>query len=167
MTSVDDIAAHLARRALAETAPEELPLFRATSTAYFADPEGTLARRGGKDEMLGFGAEAAMVLVSPIALDVAKNVVTYVVDRIRLAVKSEGDAAIDGAVSRFFARLLGKDADSDDPSSAGDQGETRGVELTQAELQEIRSVAIEQARALDLPEAKAVLLADAVVGGLV
>jgi hypothetical protein len=161
LTPEGDFAAQLARRALAEAAPEELPLFRATSQAYFDDPDGTLARRGGRDELLGFGVEGAIVLMAPVALDVAKTVVAFVVSRIRAAAEREGGEAIDNAVERFFARFRGGGGPDDDSQPAAD------AELSPEQLDEVRQVALERARALDLPEAKAVLLADAVVGGLV
>ena len=70
----DALVADLARAVVEQTAPEELPLFRATSEAYFDDPD-VAERSGCGDEMLGFGVDAALVLVTPVALSVARDVV--------------------------------------------------------------------------------------------
>ena len=67
----DDLVAALARATVERAAPEELPLFRATSEAYLRDPASV---EGGKsrDELLGFGVEAAAMLVTPVALQVVE-----------------------------------------------------------------------------------------------
>jgi hypothetical protein len=156
VTYEDAVAADLARRAIAQAAPEELPLFRATSKAYFDDPEKTLAERGGRDEMLGFGVEAAVFILTPVALDVAKSVVAFVVAHVRTAAERHAGSAIDGAVERVFARFAGDEATE----------QYERPKLTPEQLDEVRRVAHDRARALDLPEAKAALLADALVGGL-
>ena len=72
--SDDALVEALARSAVEQVAPEELPLFRATSEAYFADPSSLEPGRS-RDDMLGFGVDAALVLVSPVALQVAKEVI--------------------------------------------------------------------------------------------
>jgi hypothetical protein len=154
VTPEDEAAAALARRAIAAAAPEELPLFRATSGAYFENPERTLTPRNGGDELLGFGAEAAMLLVTPIALDVAKAALTFVLARIRDAAADEAGSTIDGAVGRLFGRLRGDAAADIEPVLSRDQ------------LADVRRVARERALALDLPAAKADLLADSIVGSL-
>jgi hypothetical protein len=66
-TPDDELVALLARAAVERAAPEELPLFRATSSAYFEDP-GALERQASKDDMLGFGPGAVVVLLTPVAL---------------------------------------------------------------------------------------------------
>jgi hypothetical protein len=156
VTDEDEAAAALARRAVAETAPEELPLFRATSQAYFDDPERALSARGGRDEMLGFGVEAAVVLVTPVALDVAKTVVAFVVARVRAIVEREAGAVIDRTAEGVLARFRG----------GGEPAGEAAPELSKQQLAEVRQLAYERALALDLPDAKAGLLADALVGSL-
>ena len=62
----------LARVAVDDAAPEEGPLFGPMADAYYDPRRGTPS--GSKsDEMLGFGvdAAAAVVLVTPVALEVA------------------------------------------------------------------------------------------------
>lgn len=151
----DAVVADVARKVLTQAAPQELPLFRATSEAYFADPDGTLARRGGKDEMLGFGVEAAAILIAPVALDVAKRVVTWIAAQVGESVKREGSEKIGEIVHRLF----------DDDDERGD-GADAAEELSQEQLRQVRKIAFERARELDLPDDRAGVLADAVVGAL-
>ena len=88
---------------LEEIAPEELPLFGPTSEAYFDPARGTPA--GAKsDEMLGFGvdAAAAMMLVTPVALEAAKSVVGYVIGELQSAFKDEARPMIQALVRRLL-----------------------------------------------------------------
>jgi hypothetical protein len=149
----DDVVAEVARELVVRTAPQELPLFRATSEAYFANPDKALERRGGKDEVLGFGVEAAVILITPIALDVAKHVAVFLASQFRDAAKKESGEAIGGFVHDLFHR-------------GEEESETSAPPLTPEQLGEIREIAFERARQLDLPEDRAEVLADAVVGGL-
>jgi hypothetical protein len=151
----DDVLVEvLARSAVEQVAPEELPLFRATSEAYFADPS-SLQQGGSRDDMLGFGVDAALVLVSPVALQVAKEVVVFVVAQFREAAREEGE----GAIRRFVARLVHRDTEEKD------DGEPV-PELTDEQLEQVRALALEKARSLRLSDTKATLLADSLVGSL-
>ena len=51
MPSVEQnqLIADLARDIVKQTAPQELPLFRATSTAYFQNPDTLLKNTKGRD----------------------------------------------------------------------------------------------------------------------
>ena len=69
----DQLASELARALVARAAPHELPIFRAASRAYFANPNRALRRRS-VDDMLGFGADP-MSALTPYALAVASTVV--------------------------------------------------------------------------------------------
>ena len=92
----------LARSAVQDAAPEELPLFAPTSEAYFDPKRGTPA--GAKsDEMLGFGvdAAAAMVFVTPVALEAARSVVSYLVAELQAAAKDESKPMIQALVHRL------------------------------------------------------------------
>ena len=92
----------LARSAVQDAAPEELPLFAPTSEAYFDPRRGTPA--GAKsDEMLGFGvdAAAAMVFVTPVALEAARSVVSYLVTELQAALKDESKPMIQALVHRL------------------------------------------------------------------
>lgn len=63
-----ELIASIARDLIAQTAPQELPLFRTTSEAYFKNPEKMLKGQAGKDEALGFGVmeTASAIMASPI-----------------------------------------------------------------------------------------------------
>ncbi len=151
----DAVVADAAREILARTAPQEMPLFRATSEAYFADPEKALANRKPKDEMLGFGIEAAALLLTPVVIDVTRRVVLFLIAQFGDAVKEESGAAVDGFVHDLFHRGEGDgEAKEDVP------------DLTPEQLDEVREIAYSRALELDVPEDRAGLLADAVVGRL-
>jgi hypothetical protein len=149
----DALVAALARATVEKAAPEELPLFRATSEAYFEDPQA-LERSGGKDEMLGFGVDAAMVLMTPVVLQVAKDVIGFLGEQLRERAREQGEGAID----RVIARLVNRN---------GGEGEAEPVEeLTEEQLEQVRALAIKKGRALKLSDERATLLADSLVGSL-
>ena len=143
-------------RVVERAAPEELPLFRPTSEAFFADPTA-LERREGRDDMLGFGVDSALVLLTPVALAVARDVVDFVVAQVRSRLHDEGESAVQGALDRVFRRGDRK------PETAAAGAD---AELTDEELGRVRTIALEKARQLRLSPDRAVLLADAIVGGL-
>lgn len=153
----DDLVAALARATIEKAAPEELPLFPATSEAYFHDPQA-LERRGGggggKDEMLGFGVDAAMVLMTPVVLQVAKDVIGFLGEQLRERAREQGEGAIDRVIARIVNRK-------------GNDGEVEPVpELTDEQLEQVRALAITKGRALKLSDERATLLADSLVGSL-
>jgi hypothetical protein len=149
----DALVAALARATVEKAAPEELPLFRATSEAYFEDPKA-LEQSGGKDEMLGFGVDAAMVLMTPVVLQVAKDVIGFLGEQLRERAREQGEGAID----RVIARLVNRN---------GGEGEAEPVEeLTDEQLEQVRALAIKKGRALKLSDERATLLADSLVGSL-
>ena len=156
-----DLVAALARDAVASTAPEELPLFRRTSEAYFEDPSGVLAKAESKDEALGFGVEAALVLVTPAALAVATSVVQYLSNEVGGALKEEVGPRIKDLVEGLFRR--GEDATKGEDTK--DSEDPEPPELTKEQLDEVYRVANTVARRL-LPADRASTLADAVVGRL-
>ena len=155
----DALVAELARSAVAQTAPEELPLFRATSTAYFEDP-GSLERTDSRDEMLGFGVDAAVVLVTPVALTVARDVLNFVAEQVRAQAREHGKEAIAG----FADRLLKRGAEAEAAGAARPAGEE--PELTDEQLEQVRALALQKAQQLRLAPDKAKLLADSLVGSL-
>ena len=147
----DALVAALARATVEKAAPEELPLFPATSEAYFENPEA-LEQSNGKDEMLGFGVDAAMVLMTPVVLQVAKDVIGFLGEQLRERAREQGEGAID----RLIARIVKRDA-----------GEDEAVEeLTDEQLEQVRALAIKKGRALKLSDERATLLADSLVGSL-
>jgi hypothetical protein len=154
----DAAVADAAREIVGRVAPQEMPLFRATSEAYFADPEKALAENKPKDEMLGFGVEAAALLLTPVIIDVVRRVATALLNSAGDAVEKEGSEAVGGFVHKLFNR-----------GKKGDEGEAKEADvpdLSPEQLQEVREIAYSRARELDVPEDRAGLLADAVVGSL-
>lgn len=169
--TIDDaLVAALARPAVAETAPEELPLFRATSEAYFHDP-GSLTTKGSRDEMLGFGVDAAMVLVTPIALSVARDVLNFVIEQVRAQSREHGKDAIDRLTDRLLRRsskpAVQPEGQAATPATpAGPAPEPEAPDLTKEQLEEVREFALEKAKQFELPPEKAKLLAESLVGSL-
>jgi hypothetical protein len=153
----DAAVADVARDLVARVAPQEMPLFRATSEAYFADPEKALAENKPKDEMLGFGVEAAALLLTPVIIDVVRRVAIALVNSAGDAVEKEGSEAVGGFVHKLFHRGKGKD---------GGEAKADVPDLSHEQLQEVREIAYSRALELDVPEDRAGLLADAVVGSL-
>jgi len=154
----DAVVADAAREIVARAAPQEMPLFRATSEAYFANPEKALADRKPKDEMLGFGIETAALLLTPVIIDVVRRVAVALVNSAGDAVEKEGSEAVGGFVHKLFQRGKG-----------GEEGEAKEADvadLSPEQLQEVREIAYDRALELDVPEDRAGLLADAVVGSL-
>ena len=150
----DALVAALARASVERAAPEELPLFRATSEAYFKDPSA-LERPQSRDDMLGFGVDAAVMLVTPVALAVARDVIQFIGTHLRARAEKEGEGAID----RVLDRLLRRD---DQPATTP----AAPAELTDDQLEQVRTLAFEKAKQLKLSDAKAELLAESLVGSL-
>jgi hypothetical protein len=164
----------LAHSAVEEIAPEELPLFGPTSEAYFDPARGTPA--GAKsDEMLGFGvdAAAAMVLVTPVALEAAKSVVGFVVAELQTAFKDEAKPMIQALVKRLLHRgAKPAGAPEGKAGEAGDQAAAKPaadepLPFTQVQLDELHKVALKTAERMGLERDKASVVADAIVGAIV
>ena len=165
-SSDDELVLALARATVERAAPEELVLFPAASEAYLEGRDPAKATRG--DPMLGFGVDAAVVLLTPVALSVAKDVLGFL--RVQLG-KHAAKHAEEG-IDWLVARLLGRDDDA--AATAGPAPDGGGVaaepaappELTDEQLAQVRDLALQKAKQLKLPPAKAQLLANSLVGSL-
>src|SRR4051794_25670945 len=93
-----ELVADVAQGLVANIAPQELPLFRATAAAYFENPQRVLDSADEKDEMLGFGPGAAVALITPFALDMVSAVVGFLASQVRTAIESEAGDAITARV---------------------------------------------------------------------
>jgi hypothetical protein len=164
----------LAHSAVEDVAPEELPLFGPTSEAYFDPARGTPA--GAKsDEMLGFGvdAAAAMVFVTPVALEVAKSVVGYVVGELQTALKDQAKPMIQGLVKRLLhGSAKPGEALEDKTAEAAGQAPTKAAAeearpFTLEQLDELHKVALKTAERMGMQREKASVIADAIVGAIV
>jgi hypothetical protein len=147
----NDVVAELARRSIADTAPQELPLFRIVSQAYFDDPKQVLEPASGKDDMLGFGPAGLVMLVTPAALEAAKSIISYLFSQLKGSAEHETSDAIAARVHQLFHR---------------DEKPEAPPLLTREQLAHVRELALEKGRQLNLPEAQADLLADSMVGSL-
>jgi hypothetical protein len=166
-TTDDELVVALARATVERAAPEEMVIFPAASEAYLEGRDPTKMTRG--DPMLGFGVEAAVVLVTPIALTVAKDVLGF----LRVQLKKQADEHADEAFDWLVKKLLRRGDDDKKPApTAGAEptptppAEPPPAELTDEQLEEVRALAIEKATQLKLSKDKAELLADSLVGSL-
>jgi hypothetical protein len=147
------LAAQLAEAVLAQAAPEELVIFDETAEEYFQDPERVLRARGG-DEAVGFGLD--MALLTPYVLAVAGSVVTFLASIVVESAKDETKTVVAGFVRRLFR---GQHAMSSARAAAPQP-------LTAEQMRRIHQIAYDQSIALSLPEDRATVLANAVVGGI-
>ena len=143
----------LARQVVADISPAELPLFAATAARYRADPAGTLAAAHPRDEVLGFGAEAAVVLVTPFALDLVRRILGRLSEKL-------GDSAGDSLASRITAWFMRR------PTGAAGPTEVHTDPLSPEQLRLIAETARIEAASLALPADQAERLADAIVSTL-
>jgi hypothetical protein len=167
------VVAALARTTVDEVAPEEAPLFGPMAQAYF-DPSRSPGGKGGTDDMLGFGvdAAAAAVLVTPVALEAAKSVIGYVVGELQTAFKDEATPMIQA----FVKRLLHGKPKSGEPVGAPKADGAAKAEakppdepppFTSDQLAEVRRVALKTAERMGMERDKANVVADAIVGAIV
>ena len=152
-----DLTVILARHAVEEVAPEELPLFHPTTEAWL---DRRAAATRDTDEMLGFGVDAATaeaLFVTPVALEVAKAASGYAIAVIKSAWKEQAKPRI----RSFTRRLLGPEAVAEADAAADEP-----VVFTAEQLAEIREQAIQTARRAGIKGDRASLLADAIVGAI-
>jgi hypothetical protein len=152
----DQVTFELARAGVSALASDELPFFDAMCREYERDPEHALTPKQ-RDDPLGFGVGEVAVLITPIALRVAREVLESLATPAAEASK-RGLARLGDSVRRLIRRLRGKAAKPTRP---------RPAQLTEAQLARVRRVAQSSAEASGLPSDRASLLANAVVGRLV
>jgi hypothetical protein len=172
----------LARSAVQDVAPEELPLFGPMSDAYFDPWRGTPAG-ASSDEMLGFGVDAAsaMVLVTPVALEAAKSVLGYVIGELQTALKDEAKPMIQALAKRILhphakpgaaasapgaPEAKAGEADSAAKATREEQAD-EPMPFTQDQIDEVHKVALRTAQRMGMERAQASLVADAIVGAMV
>lgn len=151
------LISEVARSLIADVAPQELPLFRANSDAYFKNSAKAQQSQAAKDEMLGFGPGGEIVLLTPVALAVLSDVIPFLIDEVKKAVQTESAAWISDTVKAMFKKFhLAEKAEKGKP-----------LPLTPEQLAQVRHIVIKKAHQLKLSDERAALLADTVVGGLV
>jgi hypothetical protein len=153
----NQLIADLTRDIVAQTVPQELPLFRTISAAYFKNPDKVLKGQSGKDEMLGFGVAEAVIMLTPSILAIMSQVVQFVMAEVQKSVATNSADVIDDLVSKMFKKFR--------PAEKKDQENLPA--LTTEQLTRVRNLAYQEARKLALSDAQADLLADSIVGSLV
>ena len=158
LTPDRDLVDAFAQEVLASAAPEELAIFEETSEEYHRDPDKVLSAEG-RDEAVGFGVDLA--LLTPYVLAVAAPVLSYLLNTVAEAAKTEAKPVIKDLVHRLFHRSNkeGEKAEEAEPAEPP-------IALSPAEISKVREVALARATDLGLPTERARLLAEAVVGGL-
>jgi hypothetical protein len=168
----EELIASVAREQVAQLAPQELPLFRAQSAAYFEDPQKALQGDRSGEDMLSFGSEVAFALLTPVILSVTSTVLGAVAEELAKTLGEESRGVVGDLVRRLFRRPPAGAQDASGVGESGAAGETGGAPppevpvLTAAQLARVRQSAFERARLLNVPEARASLLADSLVGSL-
>lgn len=152
----EQLIAELAREQVERVAPQELPLYRATSKAYFENPEKMV--EGEQDRMLGFGVEIGVAFLTPIVLSVTTEVFKFLADEVTKSVAAEGSGVIHDLVKKMFKRFR--------PTRPSEAAQTPPP-LTFEQVAQVRQLAFDKARKLNVSEAQAGLLADSLIGSLV
>ena len=148
--------ATIARDIIAQTAPQELPLFRAHSAAYFKNPDKALQQQVEKDSLLGFGPGEIVVLLTPIVLKVVSEILKTFPEDVRSALIAEGVSLISGRAKEMFKqRQLEARKEQSSPSP-----------LTREQLLHVRTHAYNLFLQYRLPEPLANRLADALLVSL-
>jgi len=144
--SAEDSAEQLAREVVLKVAPEEAEIFDLVSAAYRRDPQ-RLATAAGRDEMLGFGVEAVVALLTPVVLGAISEVISY------LATETADAVGVPSRLQRLLRR--GRHAA---PAPV--------VELDPAQVAGVREIVLAKCRQAGVEPERAGLVADAVAGAL-
>lgn len=173
----------LAEPAVAAAAPEELWLLDATCAAYLR-PLRRRGRGGGRtEEMLGFGLDASVSVVTIAAVGAAQAAVAFLAAQVADAVREESSGVVKGWVHKLFRRA-GLD-DQDEVGGGGDKADGKeiagadpaaakspatlpsdGAPLGPDVLRRVRDAAFAQAQTLGATKVQAGVIADAIVGRL-
>ncbi len=142
--------ADVARSLIEQIAPQELPLFRATSAAYFKNPRRALGGQSGRDEMLGFGSGDEVTFVTPIILVAATKVVAF-------ASGSTSQEAHKKGLSGLLGSFMRKQQQNE-PQTLGP--------LTAEKVADARELAIATLRQHNFPENNCELVAENLIARL-
>lgn len=148
------LVVELSRDLVASLAPEEMAVFPSVSAAFFESPRKLKSK--SRDDMLGFGADGAVVLLTPVVL----SVIGQVIDFMRSEMAKALPQVLSNVTEEGIRGLFRKFHDRDSAASAVPA-------FTEEQLSRVWSIAFEKARQARITENRAKLLADAVVGSLV
>jgi hypothetical protein len=152
-----ELVSDISRDLVATVAPQEMPLFRAQSEAYFKDPAKALKGETGKDGMLGFGAGEAASFLTPIILAVVVGTIKYITEEVKKSAATDNPKETAEIVQDMFKKFRRPETTKVEPTPT----------LTPEHLQEIHQKVIIQARQLKVPESRSKQLADALIRSLV
>jgi len=160
------LVVELSRDVVRRIAPEEIPIFQATSRAYFEDPDRVIEGTDDKQEMVSFGIPEVVNLLTPTVLGVVTEVIKVIaVD----STKTTSTTVIVAWFRRLLRRIFGTGASTSNGAGAEGSEAARTKlppRLPPERLDQVRQVAFDKARQLQLDEARANLLADSIIGGL-
>jgi hypothetical protein len=106
MNSVDhELLIEISQDIISQIAPEELPLFKANSQAYFQNPDKALKGQTGKNDMLGFGGEEVVIFLTPIVLATLTDIVNFIVKEIKKSTKEQTTDLINSTVKNIFKKF--------------------------------------------------------------
>jgi hypothetical protein len=153
-TNQGQLIAEIARDIVGRIAPHELPLFRATSEAYFKRAARSFKGQRARDEMLGFGTGKEVTFLTPVVLAVTNAVVGFVAAEISTSnIPMSPDLAGDLLRSAFQRNRSAEPADQP------------GL-LVAAQIAQARQLAFEKACQFNLNEARAHSLADSLAASM-
>lgn len=153
--TTNQLVSDISRDVLSEVAPQEMPLFRAASQAYFKNPNTTPTQKTGDDDMLGFGAGEAVTLLTPYLLPATAEVIKFLAEEVKKAVSEEGASLIGEKVKSLFKKYRNPD-----------ESKNKVPPLTAEQLAQVQAIAMKEARRLRLSDKNTKLLANAIAGSL-
>jgi hypothetical protein len=143
----NEVVAEVGRTLVGVLAPHQLPIFGPISKAFFNDPQGALARGRARDDVLGFGAADAELLI-PVVLSALIQVGLFLAKEVGKNLAAATASMIEEQVKRLLRREPG------------------AVTLQPAQRAQVHRIAFEVGRQFRLSNARAKQLADAVAGQL-
>jgi len=157
----------LARPAVAVAAPEELPLLESTVDALTARRGWRRHRASRSEDMLGFGWDGAVPVVTVAAVGAAQAALAFLAGQAVEVVREEASGALRerlrGALRALVRRLRRRPDEAPPPAARAGEG---AAPLTAGQLREVRRVALDRALGAGLDRDRAELVADAIVGRL-
>ncbi len=153
----EQLVSALGRMVVTEVSPHELMEFEAISQSYFRNPQFVVPAKTRKDGSVGLAMMGTLSYLSPLILAVANEIVIqFFADKLQSSFAHRSKS--------LWARLRHSFRSSE--SGPADTSTHQRLPLRPDQLVEVRRVAFEKARQLNLPEAQATILADAMVGSL-
>lgn len=174
-----EFVADLTKEIVAEVAPEELDIFDSLLQEYYENPQPPDASAGASDDPLGFGLGETLIAVTPAATAMVYAVTSYILEAAVSQFKDEGAEFARNMVKKLFQerrkkKKTGKEPGAKEPGEAAEAAEkapdaavSAPPPLTQEQLKHAHEVAIAEARRFGMNEAQALVMADALLRGLV